>query len=58
MLIEHLVGREIVLAALWTTQWLANLVFGAQVVHIALFALEHLVAELAHKLKAQHMICG
>ena len=58
MLIEHLVGREVVLAALGTAQRFADLVLGAQVVHIALFALKHLVAELTHKLKTQCIICG
>ena len=54
MYLEHLVRREALFPTLWTAQWLTNLVFGAQVVHIAFFTLEHLVAELAHKLKAEH----
>ena len=51
--LEHLIGREVVFAAFRAAEGVANLVFGAQVVHVVLFALEHLAAELAHELKTQ-----
>ena len=53
MPLENVIGRKIVFVALGTAQWLANLVLGTQVVHVRLFALEHLAAELAHELKTQ-----
>ena len=49
--LEHFIGREVVFAALRAAKRVADLMFGAQVVDQRRFALEHMVAELAHELQ-------
>ena len=45
--------RWLIWAGSWAAESVTDLVLGAQVVHIVLFALEHLAAELTYELKAE-----